>query len=71
MWAVQLAKVERWSKVIFEGDAKICFDAINSLISLILGAFRPSSLILLPWRIVLFLVLLFGLIGTVMVLRTK
>nr|XP_023871503.1 uncharacterized protein LOC111984114 [Quercus suber] len=30
-WAVQLAKVERWSKVIFEGDAKICFDAINSL----------------------------------------
>ena len=31
MWAVQLAKVERWSKVIFEGDAKICFDAINSL----------------------------------------
>ena len=31
LWAVQLAKVERWSKVIFKGDAKICFDAINSL----------------------------------------
>ncbi|XP_075652141.1 uncharacterized protein LOC142622533 [Castanea sativa] len=29
-WAVKLAKVEGWSKVIFEGDAKICFDAINS-----------------------------------------
>ena len=23
--------MERWSKVIFEGHAKICFDAINSL----------------------------------------
>ena len=30
LWAVQLAKVEKWSKVIFEWDAKICFDAINS-----------------------------------------
>ncbi|XP_075649652.1 uncharacterized protein LOC142620113 [Castanea sativa] len=30
LWAVQLAKVEKWSKVIFEGDAKICLDAINS-----------------------------------------
>ena len=30
LWAGQLAKVEKWSHVIFEGDAKICFDAINS-----------------------------------------
>lgn len=30
LWAVQLAKVERWWHVIFEGDSKICFDAVNS-----------------------------------------
>lgn len=30
LWAVQLAKVEKWSQVIFEKDAKICFDAINT-----------------------------------------
>lgn len=28
-WAVQLAKAENWSHMIFEGDSKICFDAIN------------------------------------------
>ena len=27
LWAIQLAKVEKWSHVTFEGDAKICFDA--------------------------------------------
>ena len=30
LWAVQLAKIEKWSHIIFEGDAKQCFDAINS-----------------------------------------
>lgn len=30
LWAVQLAKVERWWHVIFEGDSKICFDGVNS-----------------------------------------
>ena len=30
LWAMQLAKIERWSHVIFEGDAKICIDAINN-----------------------------------------
>ena len=30
LWAVQLAKAENWSRVIFERDAKICFDAINA-----------------------------------------
>ena len=30
LWAVQLAKVEKLSHVIFEKDAKICFDAINT-----------------------------------------
>ncbi|XP_075649815.1 uncharacterized protein LOC142620308 [Castanea sativa] len=30
LWAVQLAKMENWSRDIFEGDTKICFDAINA-----------------------------------------
>ncbi|KAL0013188.1 hypothetical protein SO802_000257 [Lithocarpus litseifolius] len=30
LWAVQLAKMENWSCVIIEGDAKVCFDAINA-----------------------------------------
>ena len=29
LWAVQLASQQRWRSVIFEGDAKICFDALN------------------------------------------
>lgn len=30
LWAVQLAIREGWNYVIFEGDAKSCFDAVNS-----------------------------------------
>lgn len=30
LWAVQLAKAENWTHVIFKGDSKIYFDAINS-----------------------------------------
>jgi len=30
LWAVQLAIREGWNHVIFEGDAKSCFDAVNS-----------------------------------------
>ncbi|KAK9992273.1 hypothetical protein SO802_027258 [Lithocarpus litseifolius] len=31
LWAVSIAKSEKWSHVIFEGDAKICFDALTSV----------------------------------------
>ena len=30
LWATQLAAKEGWNQVIFEGDAKACFDAVNS-----------------------------------------
>ena len=30
LWAVQLARRERWNHVQFEGDSKVCFEAINS-----------------------------------------
>ncbi|XP_075663130.1 uncharacterized protein LOC142632646 [Castanea sativa] len=30
LWSVQLAITERWNHVIVEGDAKTCFDAVNS-----------------------------------------
>ena len=29
LWAVQIAIQERWSAVIFEGDAKLCFDPLS------------------------------------------
>ncbi|XP_023912636.1 uncharacterized protein LOC112024225 [Quercus suber] len=39
LWAIQLARIEKWSHVLFEGDAKQCFDAINA----------PDSQV--PWAI--------------------
>ena len=30
LWAMQLARIEKWNHVVFEGDAKICIDAINN-----------------------------------------
>jgi hypothetical protein len=29
LWAVELARTKMLKKVIFEGDTKICFDALN------------------------------------------
>ena len=29
LWAVQLAKIERWNHVILEGDPKTCFDSLS------------------------------------------
>ena len=29
LWAVQIAKSENFQSIIIEGDAKVCFDAIN------------------------------------------
>jgi ribonuclease HI len=29
LWAVQIAKSKNFQSVIIEGDAKVCFDAIN------------------------------------------
>ena len=41
LWALQLAKVEKWSHVVLEGDAKICNDAIN----------KPSNPC--PWMLII------------------
>ncbi|KAL0003162.1 hypothetical protein SO802_016943, partial [Lithocarpus litseifolius] len=30
LWAVQLARTENWNYIIFEGDAKACFDPLSS-----------------------------------------
>ena len=30
LWAMQLARIEKWNHVVFEGDAKICIDAIKN-----------------------------------------
>ncbi|KAK9997889.1 hypothetical protein SO802_017492 [Lithocarpus litseifolius] len=30
LWAMQIAKREGWQQVLFEGDSKICFDAVSS-----------------------------------------
>lgn len=30
-WATQLAKAEKWTHIIIEGDDKSCFDSLNSL----------------------------------------
>ena len=45
LWAVQLAKLENWSRVIFEGDAKVCLMPSTLLTNLFPGAFGPSRLI--------------------------
>ncbi|KAL0001791.1 hypothetical protein SO802_015572 [Lithocarpus litseifolius] len=31
LWAIQLAKVEKWPRIVIEGDAKNCFDPLSSL----------------------------------------
>ena len=30
LWAIQLAKVEKWPQIVIEGDAKNCFDPLSS-----------------------------------------
>ena len=30
LWAIQLAKVEKWPRIVIEGDAKNCFDPLSS-----------------------------------------
>ena len=42
LWAVSIAKREKWSHVLFEGDSKICFDALCSVSDSLNWVIQPS-----------------------------